>query len=110
MSTALSPRTCSPCSSLLSLLSLLSPHALSHVHLLQDPRERLLLIVRWFLGNYYKKPRGLKKPYNPLLGEVFRCMYELPATATTPASRCHVLLEQVAFRSLLIRRSATTHP
>ena len=35
-------------------------------------------IVKWYLSGFYKKPKGLKKPYNPILGETFRCYWEHP--------------------------------
>ena len=35
-------------------------------------------VVRWYLSGFYKKPNGLKKPYNPILGEAFRCYWEHP--------------------------------
>ncbi len=54
-----------------------------------------MCILRWFFSNYYKRPRGLKKPYNPLLGEVFRCMYIMPAQGNIPETRCYVVCEQV---------------
>lgn len=33
-------------------------------------------VVKWYLSGLYKRPHGLKKPYNPLLGEQFRCYWE----------------------------------
>lgn len=32
-------------------------------------------VVKWYLSGLYKKPKGLKKPYNPILGETFRCYW-----------------------------------
>lgn len=45
-----------------------------------DPFERMKEIVRWYLSGFYKKPNGLKKPFNPLLKETFRCFWEHPDT------------------------------
>lgn len=61
----------------------------------------MLLIVRWFISNYYKRPRGLKKPYNPLLGEVYRCMYVVPAGFGLPETQCFVVAEQVRADSFI---------
>jgi len=44
---------------------------------------RMKAIVRWYLSGFYKKPRGLKKPYNPILGETFRCYWEHPNQSKT---------------------------
>ena len=32
---------------------------------------------------FYKKPKGLKKPYNPILGETFRCYWHHPSGSKT---------------------------
>lgn len=41
-----------------------------------DPFTRMKIIVQWYMSGFYKKPKGLKKPYNPILGETFRCYWE----------------------------------
>ncbi|CAG0885136.1 unnamed protein product [Cyprideis torosa] len=43
-----------------------------------DPFLRMKGVVTWYLSGFYKKPRGLKKPYNPILGEAFRCYWQNP--------------------------------
>ncbi|XP_065070860.1 oxysterol-binding protein-related protein 8-like isoform X1 [Rhopilema esculentum] len=41
----------------------------------EDPYIRIKEVVKWYLSGFYKKPKGLKKPYNPIIGETFRCMW-----------------------------------
>ncbi|KAG1141860.1 hypothetical protein G6F37_008037 [Rhizopus arrhizus] len=41
-----------------------------------DPTVRFLDVVRYFLSGWHIKPKGVKKPYNPVLGEFFRCKYQ----------------------------------
>ena len=48
-----------------------------------EPFERMKKIVKWYLSGFYKKPKGLKKPYNPILGETFRCYWEHPNGSKT---------------------------
>lgn len=48
-----------------------------------DPFTRMKTVVQWYLSGFYKKPKGLKKPYNPILGEVFRCCWKHPNGSTT---------------------------
>ncbi|SAM04460.1 hypothetical protein [Absidia glauca] len=43
---------------------------------LSDPTERFVGVVKYFLSGWHIKPKGVKKPYNPVLGEFFRCRYE----------------------------------
>ena len=50
------------------------------------------MIVKWYLSGFYKKPKGLKKPYNPILGETFRCYWSHPETG----SRTFYIAEQVS--------------
>ncbi|XP_018008634.1 oxysterol-binding protein-related protein 8 [Hyalella azteca] len=48
-----------------------------------DPFDRMKEVVRWYLSGFYKKPKGLKKPYNPILGETFRCYWRHPNGSRT---------------------------
>ncbi|CAJ0953725.1 unnamed protein product, partial [Mesorhabditis belari] len=41
----------------------------------EDPLQRMIAITKFYLSGFYKKPKGLKKPYNPILGETFRCCW-----------------------------------
>ncbi|KAI8979278.1 hypothetical protein BDF20DRAFT_820343 [Mycotypha africana] len=40
-----------------------------------DSLARFLDVVKYFLSGWHIKPKGVKKPYNPVLGEVFKCKY-----------------------------------
>ncbi|KAJ8974999.1 hypothetical protein NQ317_013309 [Molorchus minor] len=53
---------------------------------LRDPRERMVQVVRWYLSSYHagRKSSVAKKPYNPILGEVFRCHWDVPNEGTSP--------------------------
>eukprot|EP00696_Hemimastix_kukwesjijk_P015557 gnl/Hemi2/3776_TR1323_c0_g4_i1.p1 gnl/Hemi2/3776_TR1323_c0_g4~~gnl/Hemi2/3776_TR1323_c0_g4_i1.p1 ORF type:complete len:374 (-),score=120.66 gnl/Hemi2/3776_TR1323_c0_g4_i1:147-1268(-) len=48
---------------------------LTGIDRISDPVQRLLAITRWYMSGYHLKPQGVKKPYNPLLGEIFRSHY-----------------------------------
>lgn len=43
----------------------------------KDPEERMLRMLKWYLSAWYIRPKGVKKPYNPVLNEVFKCNYEV---------------------------------
>ena len=58
---------------------------------LDDPFSRMKSVVRWYFSGFYKKPKGPKKPYNPVLGETFRCYWAHPQTG----SRTFYIAEQV---------------
>lgn len=49
-------------------------------------------VVKFYLSGFYKKPKGLKKPYNPILGEVFRSCWYNPKTD----SKTFYVAEQVS--------------
>ena len=63
----------------------------------EDPLLRMKLILKWYLSGFYKKPKGLKKPYNPILGETFRCCWQHPETD----SKTFYIAEQVCFTLLV---------
>ncbi|XP_047522484.1 oxysterol-binding protein-related protein 8 isoform X3 [Pieris napi] len=48
---------------------------LGQAQILEDPYQRFKGVLRWYLSGLYRKPKGLKKPYNPVLGETFRCCW-----------------------------------
>lgn len=43
------------------------------------PRDRMVQVVKWYLCSFHagRKSGVAKKPYNPILGEVFRCHWDL---------------------------------
>ncbi|XP_061773760.1 oxysterol-binding protein-related protein 5 isoform X3 [Nerophis ophidion] len=51
---------------------------LSQATLEDSAYGRMKQVLRWYLSGFYKKPKGLKKPYNPILGETFRCCWPHP--------------------------------
>ena len=61
--------------------------------------ERLSLVFKWFMSAYHVKPKGAKKPYNPILGEVFRCCFPdttTPSSGSKTTDSLEVLSEQVS--------------
>ncbi|XP_066248396.1 oxysterol-binding protein-related protein 8 [Euwallacea similis] len=56
---------------------------LSQAVLEDDAFTRMKQVVKWYLSGLYKKPKGLKKPYNPILGETFRCYWNHPNSSKT---------------------------
>lgn len=56
-----------------------------------NPQERFLRVMTYYLSGWHIKPRGVKKPYNPVLGEFFRCSYFYP-----DGSEGYYLAEQVS--------------
>ncbi|XP_041365973.1 oxysterol-binding protein-related protein 8-like isoform X2 [Gigantopelta aegis] len=65
---------------------------LSEAVLHEDPYTRIKDVTRWYLSGFYKKPKGLKKPYNPIIGEKFRCYWYHPKTD----SRTFYIAEQIS--------------
>ena len=53
---------------------------LSRIADLDSPRDRIVQVCRWYLSAYHagRKSAVAKKPYNPILGEVFQCYWDIP--------------------------------
>lgn len=51
---------------------------------METPRDRIVETCRWYLSAYHagRKSAVAKKPYNPILGEVFQCYWDLPGAKT----------------------------
>ncbi|RVX71997.1 hypothetical protein B0A52_04595 [Exophiala mesophila] len=45
---------------------------------IDDPVERFVSVVKFYLSGWHIKPPGVKKPLNPILGETFTCYWEYP--------------------------------
>jgi hypothetical protein len=48
----------------------------------ETPRDRFIQVVKWYLSAFHagRKSPVAKKPYNPILGEVFQCSYEIDSS------------------------------
>ncbi|XP_011493953.1 PREDICTED: oxysterol-binding protein-related protein 9 [Ceratosolen solmsi marchali] len=46
------------------------------------PKDRMVQVVKWYVCSFHagRKSGVAKKPYNPVLGEIFRCFWELPTS------------------------------
>lgn len=44
----------------------------------EDPVKRFVNVMRYYLSGWHIKPKGVKKPYNPVLGEHFRARWQFP--------------------------------
>ncbi|XP_015208360.1 oxysterol-binding protein-related protein 8 isoform X2 [Lepisosteus oculatus] len=53
---------------------------LSEAAVEENAYNRMKKVVKWYLSGFYKKPKGLKKPYNPIIGETYRCLWIHPKT------------------------------
>lgn len=44
----------------------------------------MIKVVKWYLSTFHagRKSPVAKKPYNPILGEIFQCWYTIPSVST----------------------------
>lgn len=54
----------------------LIPNILLEANNTKDPLERFLLITKWYLASWHIAPKAVKKPLNPVLGEIFTCYWD----------------------------------
>ncbi|SLM39291.1 oxysterol-binding protein [Lasallia pustulata] len=45
---------------------------------IDDPVQRFVSVVKFYLSGWHIKPPGVKKPLNPILGETFTCYWDYP--------------------------------
>ncbi|XP_028260209.1 oxysterol-binding protein-related protein 9 isoform X3 [Parambassis ranga] len=60
-----------------------------------EPRERMVQVVKWYLSAFHAGRKGsvAKKPYNPILGEVFYCHWDLPSETEEPSPHMETVSE-----------------
>lgn len=53
---------------------------------LSSERERMIQVVQWYMCSYHagRKSSVAKKPYNPILGEIFQCYWDIPGLEPSP--------------------------
>ncbi|KAF3834664.1 hypothetical protein F7725_027222 [Dissostichus mawsoni] len=58
----------------------------AHPDLFEEARERMVQVVKWYMSAFHAGRKGsvAKKPYNPILGEVFYCHWDLPTETEEP--------------------------
>ncbi|KAK4449280.1 Oxysterol-binding protein-like protein OBPalpha [Podospora aff. communis PSN243] len=54
------------------------PEMLLPIPEIQDPVERFVSVVKFYLSGWHIRPPGVKKPLNPILGEIFTCYWDFP--------------------------------
>ncbi|KAF4926310.1 Oxysterol-binding protein-like protein OBPalpha [Colletotrichum viniferum] len=54
------------------------PEMLLPIPEIDDPTQRFLSVVKFYLSGWHIRPPGVKKPLNPILGEIFTCYWDLP--------------------------------
>lgn len=54
------------------------PEMLLPISKIDDPVERFVSVVKFYLSGWHIRPPGVKKPLNPILGEIFTCYWDLP--------------------------------
>ncbi|KIW40537.1 hypothetical protein, variant [Exophiala oligosperma] len=54
------------------------PDTLLPMPTIDDPIQRFVAVVKFYLSGWHIRPPGVKKPLNPILGEVFTCYWDYP--------------------------------
>ncbi|KAJ5789680.1 uncharacterized protein N7518_006691 [Penicillium psychrosexuale] len=67
------------------------PETLLPMSEIEDPVERFVSVVRFYLSGWHIKPQGVKKPLNPILGETFTCYWDYP-----DGTRAYYISEQTS--------------
>lgn len=57
------------------------PDIFTDIAIRSSAEERMVQVLRWYLSSFSasRKSTVAKKPYNPIIGEMFRCYYPIPA-------------------------------
>jgi oxysterol-binding protein-related protein 8 len=58
------------------------PEMLLPIPDIDDPTQRFLAVVKFYLSGWHIRPPGVKKPLNPILGEIFTCYWNFPDGTT----------------------------
>lgn len=67
------------------------PELLLSIPEIDDPTARFVEVVKFYLSGWHIRPPGVKKPLNPILGEIFSCYWDLP-----DGTRAYYIAEQTS--------------
>ncbi|KAK9244272.1 hypothetical protein V1506DRAFT_333728 [Lipomyces tetrasporus] len=67
------------------------PDLLLEAHATDDPVDRFVNVVKWYLSGWHITPKAVKKPLNPVLSEYFTCYWDLPN-----GTRAYYIAEQTS--------------
>ncbi|KAF1916560.1 hypothetical protein BDU57DRAFT_449403 [Ampelomyces quisqualis] len=54
------------------------PETMLPITKIEDPVQRFVAVTKFYLSGWHIKPPGVKKPLNPILGEIFTGYWEYP--------------------------------
>lgn len=80
---------------------------------IDNPKERMIQVVRWYMSAFHagRKSEIAKKPYNPILGEVFRCHWKIPgASNQNTDSASHLFPWSNTDNLIFIAEQVSHHP
>ncbi|XP_017796425.1 PREDICTED: oxysterol-binding protein-related protein 9 [Habropoda laboriosa] len=62
---------------------------------MSTPKDRMVQVVRWYLCSFHagRKSGVAKKPYNPILGEMFRCHWDIPSDIVDSSNDSKLVVE-----------------
>ncbi|KAI5844942.1 oxysterol-binding protein [Tricharina praecox] len=69
------------------------PETLLPMSTIDDPEQRFVSVVKFYLSGWHIKPAGVKKPLNPILGERFTCHWDF---AAAPGTQAFYIAEQTS--------------
>ncbi|KAK4251251.1 hypothetical protein C7999DRAFT_37860 [Corynascus novoguineensis] len=67
------------------------PEMLLPIPEIDDPVQRFVAVVKFYLSGWHIRPPGVKKPLNPVLGEIFSCYWKFPDN-----TRAYYIAEQTS--------------
>eukprot|EP01118_Nematostelium_gracile_P016174 TRINITY_DN6639_c0_g1_i1.p1 TRINITY_DN6639_c0_g1~~TRINITY_DN6639_c0_g1_i1.p1 ORF type:complete len:404 (+),score=93.38 TRINITY_DN6639_c0_g1_i1:72-1283(+) len=51
-------------------------HFLLGINEIEDPLQRFIQVTKFYLSAWHLGPKGVKNPFNPILGETFKCQWK----------------------------------
>lgn len=65
------------------------PDIFTDIPIKQSAEERMVQVLKWYLSSFSasRKSPIAKKPYNPILGEIFQCYWSMPSVKSSNTSQ-----------------------
>ncbi|GAM29304.1 hypothetical protein SAMD00019534_124800 [Acytostelium subglobosum LB1] len=69
---------------------------LFEVQNIDNEEERFVQMTKFVLSGWHTRPKGIKKPFNPIVGEVFDCYWPSLENSENEDDKTHFVAEQIS--------------
>jgi len=76
--------------------SFVHPELLLNIPNISDPEQRFISVVRFYMSCWHTRPKGVRNPLNPVIGEFFQCRWNVADAKSYHTTTSNYFAEQLS--------------